>query len=168
MATMSGPDFHDKHPRAHLVIGEYDSAWMINPETEQTRLGLLMRLAKAIDVTGDYTMADKVADGVIQASFATAEDASGFSYAVQARLAPVTRDRHRRPRLLTTGRPTTKLEGRSSSGGSRDRRIGRGLTVPLYGAWSFLQSESALSAVTQADSAEVISINSPSVGLSVE
>jgi len=85
MATMSGPDFHDKHPHPHLVIGEYDRAWVINPETEQTRLGLLMRLAKAIDVTGDYTMTDKVADGVIQVSFATAEDAAGFAYAVQAK-----------------------------------------------------------------------------------
>ena len=85
MATMSGPEFHDKHPHAHLVIGEYDSAWVINPETEQTRLGLLMRLAKAIDVTGDYTMTDKEADGVVQVSFATAEDASGFAYAVQAK-----------------------------------------------------------------------------------
>jgi hypothetical protein len=37
-----------------------------------------MRLAKAIDVTGDYAVTDKVADGVIQVSFATAEDASGF------------------------------------------------------------------------------------------
>src|SRR5260370_1017430 len=77
MATMSGPDFRDKHPHAHLVIGEYDRAWVINPETEQTRLGLLMRLAKAIDVTGDYTMTDKVADGVIPVSFATAEEAAG-------------------------------------------------------------------------------------------
>jgi hypothetical protein len=85
MATMSGTDFHNKHPHAHLVIGEYDRAWVINPKTEQTRLGLLMRLAKAIDVTGDYTMTDKVADGVIQVSFATAEDASGFAYAVQAK-----------------------------------------------------------------------------------
>jgi hypothetical protein len=82
---MSGPDFRDKHPHAHLVIGEYDTAWVINPETEQTRVGLLMRLAKAIDVTGDYTMSDEVADGIIQVSFATAEDAAGFSYAVQAK-----------------------------------------------------------------------------------
>jgi hypothetical protein len=39
MATMSGPDFHDKHPHAHVVIGEHDRAWVINPRQSRPALG---------------------------------------------------------------------------------------------------------------------------------
>jgi hypothetical protein len=84
MPTMYGPDFHDKHPNAHLVVAEYERDQAI-PETDPTRLELLMRLAKAIGVTGDHTMIDNAADAVIRVSFATADDAAEFAYAVQAK-----------------------------------------------------------------------------------
>ena len=84
MPTMHGPEFHDRHPRAHLIVAEYDRDHVL-PKDAPTRLALLMKLAAALGTTSDYTGIDKADDAEVLMAFETDDDAKRFASAILAR-----------------------------------------------------------------------------------
>jgi len=65
--------FRERHPSAHLVFGEYDNtqAKLERP----SRLQVIMRLIKRLDLTGDWSGVDKRGEGRFELLLSDAYDA---------------------------------------------------------------------------------------------
>lgn len=51
---MFGPDFRAKHPKSHLIVIPCDPTRFYDPQTEWTRLTLMMGVIRKLGLIGEY------------------------------------------------------------------------------------------------------------------